>query len=51
MLNPSFFVAYELAGVGGVSPLSLLHTLSSYSGNLGNPMENGWGAPYTGRAH
>ena len=27
MLNPSFFVAYELAGVGGVSPLFLLHTL------------------------
>ena len=27
MLNPSFFIAHELAGVGGVSPLSLLHTL------------------------
>ncbi len=51
MLNHSFFIAHELTGAGFISSLSLLHTLSSYFGNLGNPMEKGWCAPYTGRAH
>ena len=45
MLNPSFFIAPELTG-GWRCPPAIT---TSNPGNLGNPMENGWGAPYTGR--